>query len=517
MTINQFTLLKLLINKCRKEEIKSLEAYLKSFYTAGGASKSKSIKLVLLILRKKELSEEDAIKVIYGDSNSTSIQAFTRLINRLKNKVFECLSLDVNIYRNNGFTVTQQYRMEIYKLLVYSEISRIRGSDFDTLNFYKRIILIGKRYELYSELSQVLFTYYSFLRFKSANKKLNHLFNDVIYYESCSKALFQAGELHNKLLLETQFKASGYGNIKHFEEAIEIIQEYYKKYKSASILHYLLVIKMELTHKKYDYATAEKLSYEQIELYKNHVAVKMPVRLGNAYLNLGNNQLFQFKFDDAIKSLGLAYDSFTFNGGNYNIVRETEAYVRFYSGELDIGEKLLRQILSLGKISNNIGQLSKRNYLLGCVLILKKRNKEAHLILQNCREIEKDKEGFNLGIRILSIINQLETQKLDIVDLNIESLRKHIERIINMKAVRKRDVVILKLLAKLSRQGFNFKQVWKKNQKYFDLLASNDPEYRWEMKSPEMIIFHRWFEAKAMGKEYDYVLRPPQETLTIAS
>ena len=115
-----------------------------------------------------------------------------------------------------------------------------------------------------------------------------------------------------------------------------------------------------------------------------------------------------------------------------------------------------------------------------------------------------------MGIRIMSIINQLEGDKFDIVDLNIESMRKHIDRTLKMKVVRKRDVVILRLLAKLSRQGFNFKEVWKKNIKYFELLASDDPDYRWEMKSPEMIVFHKWFEAKAKGKEYDYVLKGPE-------
>ena len=89
-------------------------------------------------------------------------------------------------------------------------------------------------------------------------------------------------------------------------------------------------------------------------------------------------------------------------------------------------------------------------------------------------------------------------------------MRKHIDRTVKMKPVRKRDVIILRLLAKLSRQGFNFKTVWKKQQKYFELLASDEPEYRWEMRSPEMIIFHKWFEAKAKGKEYDFVLKSPE-------
>lgn len=509
--ISQFDLVKTILLKCKKEELKSFRAYLTTFYSEPGKHRGKSIELLKLISLSREITESEAIIKLYGSLNIKSTQSFIRLLNRFKSKLFECLSLDVNIYREDGFTSTQQYRMEMYKLLVYSEISRIRGSDIDTLNFYKRIILIGKRYELYAELTQVLFVYYSFLRFKSGANSLKRLYKELNYYENCSKALFNAGELHNKLLLESQHKASGYSEIEDFKSAIKLIETDYEKYQSASILHYLLVIKMELMHKLFDYVAAERISYQQIDLYKNHEAVKMPVRLGNAYLNLGNNLLYQFRFNEAIEGFNNAYSCFTPNGGNYNIVKETEFYVRYYNGELDIAERLLNEILALGKIANTTTQFSRRNYLLASVFVLKKLNKEAHKVLQDTKEIEKDKEGWNLGIRILSIINQLESHKLDIVDLNIESLRKHIERTIKMKAVRKRDVIILKLLAKLSRQGFNFKSVWKKNLKYFDLLASNDPEYRWEMKSPEMIIFHRWFESKVNGREYDYVLRPPAE------
>ena len=93
--------------------------------------------------------------------------------------------------------------------------------------------------------------------------------------------------------------------------------------------------------------------------------------------------------------------------------------------------------------------------------------------------------------------------------MNIESMRKHIDRTAKLKAVRKRDVVILKLLTRLGRYAFNFKYVWKKYKPQFDLLASNDSEYRWEMKTHEMIVFHHWFKAKALGKPYDYELKSP--------
>ena len=103
---------------------------------------------------------------------------------------------------------------------------------------------------------------------------------------------------------------------------------------------------------------------------------------------------------------------------------------------------------------------------------------------------------------MLQIFLTLETEKVDLADQRIESLRKHIERTTKMKSVRKRDVVIFRLLNHLSRSGFDFQEVWEDRQKDFILLSSNDPDYRWIPRSHELILFEQWFEAKVNGVPY---------------
>jgi hypothetical protein len=102
----------------------------------------------------------------------------------------------------------------------------------------------------------------------------------------------------------------------------------------------------------------------------------------------------------------------------------------------------------------------------------------------------------------LQIFLTLETEKIDLADQRIESLRKHIERTSKMKSIRKRDVVIFRILRHLAMNGFDFKDTWIDKKKDFLLLQSDNADYKWIPRSHELIIFHQWFESKVRLKKY---------------
>jgi hypothetical protein len=141
--------------------------------------------------------------------------------------------------------------------------------------------------------------------------------------------------------------------------------------------------------------------------------------------------------------------------------------------------------------------------------------KAAFVLLQDTKESESDKEGWNLGVRMLNIYLTLSTDKVDLADQRIGSMRKHIERTSKMRNLRKRDVIIFRILSHLSRSGFDFKETWEDRQKDFDLLRNGGGDYRWIPRSHELIIFDQWFEAKMLGKPYEPVFPKPPETVEI--
>jgi len=107
-----------------------------------------------------------------------------------------------------------------------------------------------------------------------------------------------------------------------------------------------------------------------------------------------------------------------------------------------------------------------------------------------------------LPICLLQIFLTLETEKVDLADQRIESLRKHLERTSKMKSVRKRDVVIFRMLRHLAMNGFDFKETWIDKKKDFRLLQSDKSQNKWIPRSHELIIFHQWFESKVRYNKY---------------
>jgi hypothetical protein len=173
-------------------------------------------------------------------------------------------------------------------------------------------------------------------------------------------------------------------------------------------------------------------------------------------------------------------------------------------------EEKLSEILKLELIGSTPAQFAKRNLMMAFLKYLQKDYKAAFKYLQKTKEIETDKEGWNLGIRMLNIYLTLSTDKIDLADQRINSMRKHIERTTKLRNLRKRDVVIFRVLSHLSRSGFDFKETWEDRQKDFQLLRSDLPDYKWVPRSHELIIFDQWFESKMNGVEYDPVFPSPK-------
>ena len=232
-------------------------------------------------------------------------------------------------------------------------------------------------------------------------------------------------------------------------------------------------------------------------------ALKQYTRIAEGYTNLAFTQTYLFKYKEAIENTKMAMSFPGLQPRDKNYYREAKSMLNIYIGQYEESADLLQDILAEGEIGNSIEEHSRRKYLLAVNKFLQKKFKESYRLLQDTKEIEGEKEGWNIGIRLLQIFLTLETEKIDLADQRIESLRKHIERTIKMKSIRKRDVVVFRLLRSLSMSGFNFLEVWEERKKDFVLLRSNDPDYRWVPRSHELILFDQWFESKVRNTSYD--------------
>jgi len=246
------------------------------------------------------------------------------------------------------------------------------------------------------------------------------------------------------------------------------------------------------------YIEAEKIFYRIQELLINNPSIYTKVRNGDVLMNLSSNALILEDFSRAINYIESAKTFYAKKSVILDIAKEIEFFARFYNGELDTAEKIIEEIYESSRKGNSPFMYGKRAYLFACIKTIKGEIAKSNELLLEVREIEKNKGGWNIAKRVLTIINCIEAKDYESADLKVMNLEKFIKRNSTLHHVRKRDILILRILLKLINEGFDFKKVYHKRKRYFDLLESKEPDYYWKIKSPELIVFHQWFKKKMM-------------------
>lgn len=489
-------------SRLRSHERKTFRRFLE-LHEDGSITQSKSLKLFELLSVNNDLTEDELQIKIYGHSKIEP-GTFTKLIERFREKMYESNYLDVNLYREDVNSPYFMGLMEAKKLIGLSYNVAARGvSNKEMIRILKRGVTLSEKFELYDEW--ICFVNLKFLLNASLypDKDPLELINEMKDLQQRKNTLNEAQYFVYKLIRSYQDQSSIRNDIREdLLIAIEKLESENKSLFSWNVYYNISLLKLQLYHTGEKYDDAEVLLQELITNLQLQPSLKQFTRIAEAYTNLAATQMNNFKFNDAVKSNEEALRFPGLRPSDKNYYKESLAFLNIYLGHYAKSNKALKEIISEDLIGNTEEELSRRKYLLAATLFLQGEYKKSNFQLQDTKEIENEKEGWNIGIRLLQIFLTLETEKIDLADQRIESLRKHIERTSKMKSVRKRDVVIFRILRHLAMNGFDFKETWLDKKKDFLLLQSDKSEYKWIPRSHELIIFHKWFESKVRQKKY---------------
>jgi hypothetical protein len=502
--------LQLLIKGLSNEEISSVKKYLNCFDDVFGNTITKTANLFDLLISEENYSLEEIIKEIYP--YSPNVEAFDKLSKRLMEKIHECLLLDINIDRKDAYPDYVKAIINVRKKIMQSEILLGRGLTNDIDSLYDKIILKAQKFELYSELVEVLYLKQHYVGIRNGKDEYNKISDAIQLAEKCRNGVYRACSLYYDQLITSDFSASNQSDIEQLQESINDLKNLYSQTKSATIGYYYFLMEFELLKSKGQYMEAKAACLNLVDLIQDNPAIYQKRRLGSAFVRLSTNELYTYDFKDSALHARIAQDYFNKNTINYGIAKETEFYSHFYQGDLEKAHSLINALLKdTGSDSEFL--FSKRSFLAANVSFLMKDKKSTNQFLMDTKEINKDKEGWNIGIRILSIISQIEAGVNDPAEAQVESMRKHIERTMKQKEVRGRDIIILRILNELVNQSFDFKAVWKSRKHLFDQLASQEANHKWQIKGHELIVFHEWFKAKVNNTEYSAKIQDPAKVV----
>ena len=498
--MNSLNQLRNIISSFQGEEIKSLEKHINYLKSGQDLQISKSAQLLKFLLESQVHSPTDIQKAIYGKQNYS---AFNKLVNRLREKALEVMLFSSNI-KSGSYAERSRTIFELRKRMIQIDMLILKGLRRNILEEINLVIKKAKEYEIYDVLVQALHTKQRFQGVDLGQSQADNLKIEIQKAEFQWTSLNYSQSKFNELISMINSSSNPDSYKTELAFGLGLLKTEYERTDSATIGYYYKLLLVEKFQNEKNYKKAGESLIELITLIDNNSSVYSKFRIGSMTLNIANNFIFLKELDASLEKLIIAKEYFANQPVNLAILNEIEFYNLFYRGDLDQSSLCLDDLIKYTRTVNTPLLLDKRIFFKGCLRFIQGDYQQALDLIIDCNELDKDKEGWNITKRIMITLCRIEIQDYESVDLKINSLDKFIKRLLKTKNVRPRYLIIIRILRKLINENFDYRKVYTSRLKYFNQLSSDDSDYRWEIKSPELVIFDEWFRSKMKKKTYDH-------------
>lgn len=389
-------------------------------------------------------------------------------------------------------------KIVVFRLNLLSQVLRIRGAFilFEKVN--NKAIHFAQKNELYSELAEALFQKQIYLIYKGKNSESKNIEDQI------QKAINFDFKLNESKIIRNCVSNISISTNRNktdlIKEQLIKLCEIYNNYNSNVIRSILLLIQTEYLKTKSNFGRIQFLQEKLERLLKENKYLYSKKRLLIIQENISISYLKKLDFNKSFEKIKKSDKEF--EGINKLFHFENRFNLLFFLG------KYTELILSYNNINKgeNLSDFQFFNsfikFLYSLSNLVLNKPKEALAYLEDLKELEKDKEGWNVWIRIYRILIHIEMRKHDLVDHEIESFRKYIERRNKANKLRERDLLANQLIQQLKKETYDFNKTVNNNPMLMKKLSSVEPEMRWEVESPEKILLHEWFFAKAENRKY---------------
>jgi len=490
-----------IVSSLHEEEVKTLQRYLHCFDTVNENHEPKGERLLNLIIHNNQAE----LKLF---EKKFTKQAFSMLVLRLYDKVLDTLTFDVNIRRPDSYNDIGSARMAVRKRILYTQALGSKSQFLEAISLYQKNIAACKEFEFYDELLIAMYELQNLYAALSRHSEFEALDKEVQHYEEVRQQVKKAFYMYNKYTLERDLSPEDNSLVDELEHILPKLKTFFLLSKSSQAGWFYYRLLIEYHQARHNYVEGYNACAALLKLQQESPAVRSEIYMAITYKLLARFGMFLYNFDDALVSILKAQNFDKKSKRNIELNKETEFFANFYRGDYADAKFIINELAEKTDSEENGFSYSKYAYFSACCSFLDGSHSEVSKKLAETKEIEKDKDGWNIAVRILGIMHQIENEDFDLADSRIESMRKHIERTMKEKDIRPRFIIILKTLRDLVNNGFDFQKIWETRQNYFDLLANDaDETHRWRILSPELIRFDVWFEAKATRSTYKEVNR----------
>jgi tetratricopeptide (TPR) repeat protein len=493
-----------IISRLTEEEKAIARAYLMTFSQKG--KEARAIRLFDMIVAHEKVAGQRPMDyteleiALYGIPSATN---FNRLVYRLREKILESMVLDVNVYRDDAYDERTRVNIEIRKNITQAQILQSRGLHDISEVILEKVIQQGKKYEILEELLLAIRLMINLRRPEDGGKHLSKWLAVYEKYDFMKTALVRAEARMCRVHAELDFKAGEKAKADWLKTVLDEMVIDYRKTSCAHIGFNFFYLQAQYYQIVRDFKNARKALEDNLKLLETHPSIYTKIRVGNVLSNLADNDLYLRQFARCQKTALKALLHFKETSFNYQQAQELIFYSHYYRGEYKAAKDTILQLLpEIEEASDLQYRQGKRFYLLACTcFMMGDYSGTIKLANRIINPIEEDREGWNVGLRILTIMALVELQKTDEAASRIAALKTFIDSV-GKENITERSLTIVTLLRKLSNAAFDFKVLYQKEKDRIEALG----ELEWMPKSPEMVIADQWMLSKIFRQPLELAL-----------
>lgn len=482
-----------LVRSLSTKEISAIRKYF-DFNVSG----EDNFKLILFDKIVKGLIKDDKAAANFL-SKKPSDPAYIMLKKRLREDILKVL-----VWRDDLIKFKSKYFEARYKcrlLITQADILILKGATQIAIDCLNKAKKLADHYELTNEVLIINDLLISQVALKSGYEAYSHIADSSRSNIKLLQDKFDAQDYLRQLTMPNLFKVNKDSNFKEeSSNANKILKQLSEMNSSSEIDFWYLRSEVFIHHIENNYEGAYKYALEFLKLVRKSPVVFSMDNIGGACMQLAIITIHLNDLENAKIYSKEAIDSFVKGSNNqlnaYSYLFLTKLYQKdFYKADLIIENILTSNSFKLAEFSK-----SKWNYYKANLLFAQGKYDDALALLQRENELISDKSGWRLGFKILEMMCIIELGYYDWLDFRIETFRKLLSDVKNENVSRPK--LVLQIIKGFIKHMYDFKTSTIDLKEHFDLLASNDAEYKWDPIGYEVIPFHKWWYNKiASDKE----------------
>lgn len=477
-------------------EIEATAAFIAGFNRKYGEYEPKTLKLFSFIsdnTKSKNLTDEAAKNQLFPSMDEAT---FSKLVSRLKEKLFESLQLEVNLSRNSSYAPTWLSRQRARKLLISAEILSLKGLKTDSDELLKRVLRDSQKYELYDLAGSACRLLYIHLCTQLSSEQGEGLQQQAESYSRFACLERQAELLFYKYGFQKEDPYRGEQPYQQLAGEIKRLSTELAGRSAWGIEYLISQLKIVYWEGVGSFENQASEVQNLRNLLSDHPGISSPIRQVNASMQAMTAAMHLRKFNQASEYIKQARALSSLSSFSGRKVATCQAIVYIQTGQYEQANEVIQDLLAQPLLQN--GEREHVQYLQAYLDFIEGKVQRAKMQLKSIDLLRRQKlHDWSLGIEIFELQLRIDLGQFDVAEGLISNLQRRIQRQGEKDKPSQRLFGLVRLLHALSMESFQFKSFWTKNPDALEMLQDSRLGYRWHPFGHEVLPFENWLSSRA--------------------